>query len=156
MSLDKQEINSGHNLCSLPCQVHVSGFQQLGSNLEIPLYSYFLELPEGMDDLSDEIEKALEGYSISLGFSNTLVVDCHNALGTQLSQRNNEFLLTAGKRCLKELNQSQEFPFRIGFANLRDISYEADSLKMISEVLAWRPSSSCKCPLLCDWLGRFK
>ncbi len=129
MSLDKQKINSGHNLCSLPCQVHVSGFTATGLKFGNTAILLLSRAPEGMDDLSDEIQKALEGYSISLGFSNTLVVDCHNALGTQLSQRNNEFLLTAGKRCLKELNQSQEFPFRIGFANLRDISYEADSLK---------------------------
>ena len=50
-----------------------------------------------------------------------------------------------------------EFPFRIGFANLRHISYEADSLKHdlggsgLATVVA-----SGKCPLLCDWLGRSK
>jgi putative membrane protein len=56
-------------------------------------------------------------------------VDCHNALGTQLNERNNELLLAAGKQCLKELNLSDEFPFKIGFANLHDIPYEANSLK---------------------------
>ncbi len=128
-SLDKQEIKSGHNTCSLPCQVHVSGFTATGLKFGSTAILLLSRAPEGMDDLSDELQKVLKGYSSSLGFSNTLVVDCHNALGTQLSEKNNELLLAAGKQCLKKLNLSEEFPFKIGFANLHDITYEADSLK---------------------------
>jgi len=128
-SLDKQEIKSGYNLCSLPCQVHVSGFTATGLKFGSTVILLLSRAPEGMDDLSDELQKGLKGYSSSLGFTDTLVVDCHNALGTQLSERNNELLLAAGKQCLKELNLSEEFPFKIGFANLHDIPYEANSLK---------------------------
>jgi len=128
-SLDKQEIKSWYNLCSLPCQVHVSGFTATGLKFGSTVILLLSRAPEGMDDLSDELQKGLKGYSSSLGFTDTLVVDCHNALGTQLSERNNELLLAAGKQCLKELNLSEEFPFKIGFANLHDIPYEANSLK---------------------------
>jgi putative membrane protein len=85
--------------------------------------------PEGMDDLSDGVLQQLETYSRLLGFNNILVIDCHNALGSQLSQTNYESLLDAGRKCLEELSRSQEFSFRIGFANLCDISYDMDSLK---------------------------
>ena len=55
-----------------------------------------------MDDLSEEMLKSLEEYSRSLGFKNTLVIDCHNAMGPPLSKANGESLLIAGRQCLKE------------------------------------------------------
>ena len=56
MSLDKQKINSGHNLCSLPCQVHVSVFN---NRAQIWKYRYTptFEISEGMDDLSDRSKR---------------------------------------------------------------------------------------------------
>lgn len=129
-SLNKQDYISGHKMCSIPCQVQVSSFTATGLKFGDTALLLLSRAPEGMDDLSDGILKDLEAYSRSLGFNNILVIDCHNASGSQLSQINTEFLLTAGKRCLEELDRSQEFPFRIGFANLCDISYDVDSLKV--------------------------
>lgn len=128
-SLDKQEYVAGNKVCSIPCQVQVSSFTVTGLKFGDTVLILLSRAPEGMDDLSDTILKQLEAYSRSLGFNNILVTDCHNALGSKLSKTNNESLLTAGKRCLDKLNRSEEYPFRIGFANLYDISYELNSLK---------------------------
>jgi putative membrane protein len=128
-SLDKQDYVAGHQMCSIPCQVQISSFTVTGLKFGDSVLLLLSRAPQGMDDLSDGILKQLETYSQSLGFNNILVIDCHNALGLQLNQLNSESLLNAGKRCLESLNQSQEFPFRIGFANLCDIAYEVDSLK---------------------------
>ena len=128
-SLDKHDLSYEHNMCSLPCQVRIFGFTATGLKFGNTAVILLSSAPEGMDYLSEEMLKSLEEYSRSLGFKNTLVIDCHNAMGPPLSKANGESLLIAGRQCLKELNQSQEYPFGIGFANLGDISYKEDSLK---------------------------
>ena|SRR5215467_1232405 len=128
-SLDKQDYIAKHQMCSIPCQVQVSSFTATGLKFGDTVMLLLSRAPEGMDDLSDGVLQQLETYSRLLGFNNILVIDCHNALGSQLSQTNYESLLDAGRKCLEELSRSQEFSFRIGFANLCDISYDMDSLK---------------------------
>lgn len=128
-SLDRPHFCSEHDTCSLPCQIHVSGFTVTGIKFGTTAILLLSRAPEGMDDLSEEILKALEDYSHSLGFNHTLVIDCHNAMGTGLSKTNNDRLFTAGRTCLEELSNAQEYHYKIGFANLCDISYEENSLK---------------------------
>jgi putative membrane protein len=84
--------------------------------------------PVGMEDIPESIRIALEEYSSNLGLKHILVVDSHNAMGEELKKSDCESLLSAGEICLKELINAPRYVFKIGFANLDDISCNATRL----------------------------
>ena len=84
--------------------------------------------PVGMEDIPESIRIALEGYSFNLGLKHILVVDSHNAMGEELKKSDCESLLSAGEICLKELINAPRYEFKVGFANLDDISCNATGL----------------------------
>jgi putative membrane protein len=84
--------------------------------------------PVGMEDIPESIRLALEEYSSNLGLKHILVVDSHNAMGEELKKSDCESLLSAGETCLKELINAPRYVFKVGFANLDDISCNATGL----------------------------
>jgi putative membrane protein len=85
--------------------------------------------PVGMEDVPESIRIALERYSSHLGLKHILVVDSHNAMGEDLNKSDFEDLLSAGKNCLKELINVPQYEFKVGFANMDDISCNLTRLK---------------------------
>jgi putative membrane protein len=85
--------------------------------------------PAGMEDVPDSIRIDLERYSSHLGLKHILVVDSHNAMGEDLKKSDFEALLSAGKNCLKELVKAPQYEFKVGFANMDDISCNPTRLK---------------------------
>ncbi len=85
--------------------------------------------PVGMEDVPESIRIALENYSSHLGLKHILVVDSHNAMGEDLKKSDFEALLSAGKNCLKELINAPQYEFKVGFANMDDISCNPTRLK---------------------------
>lgn len=85
--------------------------------------------PAGMEDVPESIRIELERYSSHLGLKHILVVDSHNAMGEDLKKSDFETLLSAGKNCLKELINAPQYEFKVGFANMNDISCNPTRLK---------------------------
>lgn len=85
--------------------------------------------PVGMEDVPESLRIALERYSSHLGLNHILVVDSHNAMGEELKKSDFEALLSAGKNCLKELINAPQYEFKVGFANMDDISCNPTRLK---------------------------
>jgi len=85
--------------------------------------------PEGMEDIPESIRIGLEAYSTNLGLKHILVVDSHNAMGKELNKSDCESLLSAGESCLKELINAPRYVFKVGFANLDDISCTTKGLR---------------------------
>jgi putative membrane protein len=85
--------------------------------------------PVGMEDIPESIRIDLERYSSHLGLKHILVVDSHNAMGEDLKKSDFDTLLSAGKNCLKELINAPQYEFKVGFANMDDISCNPTRLK---------------------------
>ncbi|HET7149635.1 MAG TPA: DUF2070 family protein, partial [Candidatus Nitrosopolaris sp.] len=85
--------------------------------------------PVGMEDVPEGIRLALEGYSFHLGLKHILVVDSHNAMGQELKKSDYDNLLLAGETCLKGLINAPRYGFKVGYANLDDISCNPIGLK---------------------------
>jgi putative membrane protein len=85
--------------------------------------------PVGMEDVPESIRIDLERYSSHLGLKHILVVDSHNAMGEDLKKSEFDTLLSAGKNCLKELINAPQYEFKVGFANMDDISCNPTRLK---------------------------
>ena len=84
--------------------------------------------PVGMEDVPESIRLALEGYSSHLGLRHILVVDSHNAMGEEIKKSDCESLLSAGEICLKEMINAPRYGFKVGYANLDDISCNTTGL----------------------------
>ena len=77
--------------------------------------------PKGMEDVPYSVLSQLTHYSKKIGFDSLLLIDSHNAMGVSLDGQQTEQLLRTAERCLDKLVGAAEYPFRAGYANIRDI-----------------------------------
>jgi putative membrane protein len=77
--------------------------------------------PKGMEDVPYSVLSQLTHYSKKVGFDSLLLIDSHNAMGVSLDGQQTEQLLRTAERCLDKLVTEAEYPFRAGYANIRDI-----------------------------------
>lgn len=91
----------------------------------------FLSLsPHGMEDIPLHIKNEIEQFSKNRNFEKTLIVDCHNAMGKEISQVDGEDLLTASKSVLDTLKAKKAYPLEFSYANSSDMNLEAKDLAM--------------------------
>jgi putative membrane protein len=108
--------------CTVPVQIKVNSSTATGvafGNVALIMLSL---APKGMDDIPQSVRAELESFAIALGFSDALVVDCHNAMGKHLSDSDRDDLVTSAKRCLEQLRKQPQHEFKIGFAGMSDTS----------------------------------
>jgi putative membrane protein len=108
--------------CTVPVQIKVNNSTTTGvafGNAALILLSL---APKGMEDIPQSVRTELESFAVGLGFSDVLVVDCHNAMGKHLSDSDKDDLLTSAKRCLEQLKKRPQHEFKIGFAGTDNIS----------------------------------
>ena len=81
--------------------------------------------PKGMEDVPYSVLSQLNHYSKKIGFDSLLLIDSHNAMGVSLDAQQTDRLLRTAERCLDKLVAAVEYPFRAGYANIKDISVGA-------------------------------
>lgn len=91
----------------------------------------FLSLsPHGMEDIPSYIKTEIEQYAKNRNYSKTMIVDCHNAMGSEISKEDAEDMLKATKSCLDSLITKDSFPIEFGYANSDDMNIWAEDLGM--------------------------
>lgn len=91
----------------------------------------FLSLsPHGMEDIPSYIKTEIEQYAKNRNYSKTMIVDCHNAMGPEISKEDAEDMLKATKSCLDSLITKDSFPIEFGYANSDDMDVWAEDLGM--------------------------
>ena len=91
----------------------------------------FLSLsPHGMEDIPSYIKTDIEQYAKNRSYVRTIIVDCHNAMGKEISKEDGEDLLKASKSCLDTLITKESFPIEFGYANSDDMDVWTEDLGM--------------------------
>ncbi len=91
----------------------------------------FLSLsPHGMEDIPSYIKTEINQYAKNRNYSRTLLVDCHNAMGEEITKDNGEDMLKAAKSCLDSLITKDNFPIEFGYANSDDMDVWTEDLGM--------------------------
>jgi len=91
----------------------------------------FLSLsPHGMEDIPSYMKKEIEQYGNNRNFTKIMVVDCHNAMGKEISKEDGEDMLKAAKSCLDSLITKDSFPLEFGYANTKDMDVWTEDLAM--------------------------
>ncbi|MFQ5475535.1 MAG: DUF2070 family protein [Nitrosopumilus sp.] len=91
----------------------------------------FLSLsPHGMEDIPSYIKTEINQYGENRNYSRMNIVDCHNAMGEEISKEDGEDMLKAAKSCLDTLVAKHSFPIEFGYANSDDMDVWAEDLGM--------------------------
>ncbi len=91
----------------------------------------FLSLsPHGMEDIPSYIKNEINQYGKNRNYSRMNIVDCHNAMGEEISKEDGEDMLKAAKSCLDTLITKDSFPIEFGYANSDDMDVWTEDLGM--------------------------
>lgn len=131
--LAQMTIKERGDTCSTPVQVRISKSTSTGiafGNSAIVMLSL---APSGMEDIPRSVSSELESFGSAIGFSDVLVVDCHNAMGKHLNDSDKNDLITSAKQCLDQLKKQPQKPFKIGFASLDDIDHKMEPTEELGQ-----------------------
>ena len=129
-NLENSKITEEGLKCTEPVTVQinkarVTGFL-FGNN---PLL--FLSLsPHGMEDVPSYMKHEIEEYAKNRNYSKALIVDCHNAMGEEISKEDGEDMLKAAKSCLDTLITKDSYQIEFGYSNSEDMDVWTEDLGM--------------------------
>jgi putative membrane protein len=129
-NLEKSEVKEEGMKCTEPVVVQINKARVTGILLgNNPLL--FLSLsPHGMEDIPSYMKKEIEQYGNNRNFTKIMTVDCHNAMGEEISKEDGEDMLKAAKSCLDSLITKDSFPIEFGYANTNDMDVWTEDLAM--------------------------
>jgi len=91
----------------------------------------FLSLsPHGMEDIPSYMKTEIEQYAKNRNYTRTMIIDCHNAMGEEISKEDGEDMLKAAKSCLDTLITKDNYPIEFGYANSDDMDVWTEDLGM--------------------------
>jgi len=129
-NLEKSEIKDEGMQCTEPVVVQINKARVTGLLFgNNPLL--FLSLsPYGMEDIPSYMKTEIVQYAENRNYSRTMIVDCHNAMGEEISKEDGEDMLKAAKSCLDSLITKNSFPIELGYANTEEMDVWTEDLGM--------------------------
>lgn len=129
-NLENSKVREEGLQCTEPVTVQINKARVIGLLFgKNPLL--FLSLsPHGMEDIPNYMKNDIEQYANNRNYSKPLIVDCHNAMGEEISNEDGEDMLKAAKSCLDTLITKDVFPIEFGYANSDDMDVWTEDLGM--------------------------
>jgi putative membrane protein len=121
--LGQMITNENGRTCSRPVQVRINNSTSTGIAFGSTAMVMLSLAPKGMEDIPRAVNSELESFGSTIGFSDVLVVDCHNAMGSHLDDADRNDLIASAKQCLDQLKKQPQNRFKVGFASLDDIDH---------------------------------
>ena len=84
--------------------------------------------PHGMEDLPNSVKSEIDAHAKRAGLGRVMLVDCHNAMGPEISGEDYSDMLRASRECLDELAGAKQYPLAIGYANSAGAGIRSDDL----------------------------
>ena len=129
-NLEKSEVKEEGMKCTEPVVVQINKARVTGMLFgNNPLLLLSLS-PHGMEDIPSYMKKEIEQYGNNRNFTKIMTVDCHNAMGEEISKEDGEDMLKAAKSCLDSLILKNSFPIEFGYANTNDMDVWTEDLAM--------------------------
>lgn len=108
--------------CTEPAVVQVNKARATGLLFDKKPILFLSLSPEGTEDLPSYIKTEIEQFAQNRNFDQVLVVDCHNAMGHEISKSDSEDMLKAAKSCLDTLITKEKYPLEFGYANSKKLN----------------------------------
>jgi len=129
-NLEKSEVKEEGLQCTEPVTVQINKARVTGLLFgKSPLL--FLSLsPHGMEDIPSYMKTEIEQYAKNRSYVRVIIVDCHNAMGKEITKEDGEDMLKATKSCLDTLITKDSFPIEFGYANSDEMDVWTEDLGM--------------------------
>lgn len=129
-NLENSKVKEEGLQCTEPVTVQINKARVVGLLFgNNPLL--FLSLsPYGMEDIPSYMKTEIEQYAKNRNYTKIIIVDCHNAMGEEISKEDGEDMLKAAKSCLDTLITKDSFPIEFGYANSDDMDVWTEDLGM--------------------------
>ena len=129
-NLANSEIREEGMRCTEPVTVQINKARVTGLLFgNSPLL--FLSLsPHGMEDVPSYMKTEIMQYAKNRNYSRAMIVDCHNAMGEEISGEDGRDMLKAAKSCLDTLIARESFAIEFGYANTDGMDIWTEDLGM--------------------------
>ena len=114
--------------CTEPVTVQVNKARAVGLLFGKNAILFLSLSPHGMEDLPSYVKNEIEQFSKNRNFERVMIVDCHNAMGKEISKIDSEDMLKAAKSCLESLITKPSIPLEFGYANSDDMKISSPDL----------------------------
>ncbi len=127
-SITKSSVVNEGIECTEPVTIQINKARAVGLLFGKTAILFLSLSPHCMEDIPLHIKSDIEQFSKNRNFENVLIVDCHNAMGDEISKIDSEDLLTASKSVLDTLKTKDTFPLKFGYANSSEMNLDAIDL----------------------------
>ncbi|MFB5635491.1 MAG: DUF2070 family protein [Nitrosopumilus sp.] len=129
-NLEKSKVKEEGMKCTEPVTVQINKARVTGLLFENNPLLFLSLSPHGMEDLPSYIMTEIVQYAKNRNYTRTMIVDCHNAMGEEISKEDGEDMLKAAKSCLDSLITKDSFPIEFGYANTDEMDVWTEDLGM--------------------------
>ena len=117
LSFNTPRVFTKGSTCTEPLQIKRGDFIVTGIAFGSVCLVILSSSLRGMEDVPARVSSSLQDYASNLGFSKTLVVDSHNAMGGSLSADDQHNLIVCAREILDKIKDSEQYRFGLGFAS---------------------------------------
>lgn len=127
-SLANDSVLKKGAMCTEPVTIQVNKARVIGILFEKTALLFLSLSPHGMEDVPNYVKKEIEQFASNRNFEKLLIVDCHNAMGEEISEPDSQDMLKAAKATLETLITKQSHPVEFGYANFDEMQMTAPDL----------------------------
>jgi putative membrane protein len=128
-SLNQSTFLESGDKCTIPITQSINDCNCSGLALGKNVILFLSKSPSGMEDIPQEVKLSLEQHSKELGFVQTLIIDAHNSMGEKIESKDIDNFIYLGKKCLEKIKDSEQFLFKVGYANSFQIDQTKNEIK---------------------------
>lgn len=129
-SLGDTTVRAEGLMCTEPVTVRINRARVTGLLFgKSPLLLLSLS-PHGMEDIPSYMKTEIAQYAANRGHADPMIVDCHNAMGPEISGEDGADMLKAAKSCLDTLVSRESHPMEFGYANSDGMGVSGEDLGM--------------------------
>ncbi|RNJ76641.1 MAG: DUF2070 family protein [Nitrosopumilus sp. H13] len=129
-NLENSEVKEEGVRCTEPVTVQINKASVIGLLFENSPLLFLSLSPHGMEDIPSYMKTEIEQYAKNRNYSRIMIIDCHNAMGQEISREDGEDMLKAAKSCLDTLITRENFAIEFGYANSDNMDVWAEDLGM--------------------------
>ncbi|MDH3394572.1 MAG: DUF2070 family protein [Nitrosopumilus sp.] len=129
-NLENSKVKEDGMQCTEPVTVQINKARVTGLLFENNPLLFLSLSPHGMEDIPSYMKIEIVQYADNRNYAKTMIVDCHNAMGEEISKEDGEDMLNAAKSCLDTLITKDRFPIEFGYANTDEMDVWTEDLGM--------------------------
>jgi len=129
-NLENSKVEEEGIVCTEPVTVQINKARVTGLLFGKNPVLFLSLSPHGMEDIPCYMKTEIEQYAKNRDYTRTMIVDSHNAMGSEISKEDGEDMLKAAKSCLDSLITKENYPIEFGHANSDDMDVWTEDLGM--------------------------